>query len=161
MATTTMTKRGADNHNMEDPPQEGQICKEGQGKEEGLASAEEVRHAAIQVDDGNMAFLLMAEATVATATVLLSTIPLGALSSLGAGMTTIIPVVDAVKMPWTTTMTMSWLRSWWGPDNRNNVAAPIVNGGDFWFGLSLASQSGGSSFGCIKLLCSQVGRYSV
>ncbi len=54
-----------------------------------MASAKEVHRAAVQVEDGNMAFLLMAEATVLTATALLSTIALGALSSLGAGTMTI------------------------------------------------------------------------
>jgi hypothetical protein len=39
---------------------------------------------AVQVDDGDAAFLLMVEATVATATTSLSTIMSGALSSLGA-----------------------------------------------------------------------------
>jgi hypothetical protein len=34
-----------------------------------------------------------------------------------------------------------------------------INGGNFWFGLS--SQSKESSCGCIKLLHSQEGRYSV
>ncbi len=67
------------------------ICKEGQGKEEGLASAKEVHPAVAQVEDGNMAFLLMEEGTVTTATALLSTIALGALSLLGAGTTMIIP----------------------------------------------------------------------
>jgi hypothetical protein len=54
-------------------------------------SAEEVHCAATQVEDSNAAFLLMAEATVVTLTASLSTIPPGALSSLGAGTTTIIP----------------------------------------------------------------------
>jgi hypothetical protein len=43
---------------------------EGQGKEERSASAEEVCCTAVHVDNSNMAFLLMAEATVATATAL-------------------------------------------------------------------------------------------
>jgi hypothetical protein len=77
------TAKGAEDHNKKAPPQGGKICKEGQGKEEGSVSAKEVCHAAVQVDDGNAAFLLMAEATVATAT--------PSLSSLGAGTTTIIP----------------------------------------------------------------------
>jgi hypothetical protein len=72
-------------------PARGEIRKEGQGKEEGSASAEEVRHAAVQVDDGNAAFLLMAEATVATATASSSTVALGASLSLGAGTMMIIP----------------------------------------------------------------------
>jgi hypothetical protein len=58
------------------------MCEEEQGKEEGLASAKELCRAAVQVDDGNVAFLLMAEATVVTATELSS--------SLGAGTTMII-----------------------------------------------------------------------
>jgi hypothetical protein len=45
---------------------------------------------AVQVDDSNAAFLLMAEAAVATATALLSTIAFGALLSLGVGTMTII-----------------------------------------------------------------------
>jgi hypothetical protein len=52
--------------------------KEGQAKEEGLASAKEVPLVAIQVDISNAAFLLMAEATVATAATLLSTVALEA-----------------------------------------------------------------------------------
>jgi hypothetical protein len=86
---TTLTK-WVDNHDEEDPPQGGEICKEGQGKEEGLASAEVVHHAAVQVHDGDVAFLLMAEARVATAAVSLSTVALGASSSLGGGTMTII-----------------------------------------------------------------------
>jgi hypothetical protein len=35
----------------------------------------------------------------------------------------------------TTMMTMSLLGSWRGPDNGNNVVAPALNGGNFWFGL--------------------------
>jgi hypothetical protein len=50
------------------PPPGGKIREEGQGKEEGSASAEDVRRAAVQVDDGDAAFLLKAEATFATAT---------------------------------------------------------------------------------------------
>ncbi len=60
--------------------------------------------------------------------------------------------------------TMSWLGSWWGPDNGNDVSATVINGGDFWFGLSplrLAVERGGGSFGCIKLLPCQLGRYRV
>jgi hypothetical protein len=49
-----------------------------------LVSAKEVCCTAIKVDNGNAAFLLMVEATVATTTSLL-------LLSLGAGRTTIIP----------------------------------------------------------------------
>ncbi len=61
------------------PPQGEKIRKGGQGKEEGLASVEEVWCAAVQVDNSDVAFLLMAEAMVVTMTVLLSTIALGAL----------------------------------------------------------------------------------
>jgi hypothetical protein len=56
---------------------------EGHGKEEGSTSAEEVCHMAVHVDNSYAAFLLMAEATVMTATALLLL--------LGVGMTTIIP----------------------------------------------------------------------
>ncbi len=52
------------------PPRGGEICKEGQGKEDGLASAKEVRPMAIQVYYGNAAFLLMAELAVVTRTML-------------------------------------------------------------------------------------------
>jgi len=45
-------------------------------------------------------------------------------------------IVVAAATPRTTTKPMSWLGSWWGPNNSNNVAAPIVNGSNFWFGLS-------------------------
>jgi hypothetical protein len=71
-------------------PQGGKICKEGQDKEVGSASSEEVHRAAIQVNNGNTAFLLMAEVTVMTATTLLSAVALGALLLLGAGMIAII-----------------------------------------------------------------------
>jgi hypothetical protein len=53
-------------------------------------SAKEVRCAAVQVDGSNMAFLLMAKATVAIATTLLLTLALGALSLLGVGTMMII-----------------------------------------------------------------------
>jgi hypothetical protein len=52
------------------PPQGGKICKECKGKEEGFASVEEVRRAAVQVHNDDAAFLLSAEATVATTTAL-------------------------------------------------------------------------------------------
>jgi hypothetical protein len=46
---------------------------------------------AVQVEDSNVAFLLMAEVAVMTVTTLSSTVASGALLSLGAGMMTIIP----------------------------------------------------------------------
>ncbi len=55
-----------------------------------MASAKEVRCITVQVDGGNMAFLLMAEATVTIVTALLSTVVFGVLSLLGAGMMMII-----------------------------------------------------------------------
>ncbi len=61
--------KGVDDHDKEDPPQGGKIREEGQGKEEGSASAEEVHRTAAQVDDSKAGFLLMAKATVPTATV--------------------------------------------------------------------------------------------
>ncbi len=85
-----MTTKGADNHDKPDPTKGGKIREEGQGKEEGLGSAEDVHRAAVQVDNSNVAFLLMVEATVATATTLLSTIASGALPSWGAGTMMII-----------------------------------------------------------------------
>ena len=63
----------------------------GQGEEEQSASAKDVCHANVQVDDSNAALLLMAEAMVATATALSSTVELGALLSLGACTMIIIP----------------------------------------------------------------------
>jgi hypothetical protein len=89
--TTTITIEGADDHDKEDLPQGGKICKVDQGKEEGLVSANEIRPTAVQVDNSNKAFLLMVEATVVTATALSSTVMLRALSSLGAGKMTVIP----------------------------------------------------------------------
>jgi hypothetical protein len=65
------------------PSKGGKIRLEGQGKEEGSASAEEVCRAGIHVDNSNVAFLLMAEATVVTAT--------ASSLLLGVGTTTIIP----------------------------------------------------------------------
>jgi hypothetical protein len=47
------------------------IREEDQEEEEGLASAEEVHCAAVQVDNSNAAFLLMVEVKVATVTALL------------------------------------------------------------------------------------------
>jgi hypothetical protein len=73
------------------PPRGRKIRKEGQGKEVGLASSEEVRRAAIQVNNGNAVFLLMEEMTVMTATALSSAVMLGASLLLGAGTITIIP----------------------------------------------------------------------
>ncbi len=55
-----------------------------------MASDEEVCPADVQVDGGDAAFLLMAEATVAITTALPSTIALGASSLLGSRMMTII-----------------------------------------------------------------------
>jgi hypothetical protein len=70
------------------PRQGGGI--EGQGKEEVLASAKEKRHVAVQVDNCDAVFLLMAEVTVATATTSPSTVSLGASLSLGVGTMTIL-----------------------------------------------------------------------
>jgi hypothetical protein len=39
------------------------------------------------------------------------------------------------------TTTKSWLRSWWGLNDGNNIAAPIIDGGNFWFGLSYTTKS--------------------
>ncbi len=72
-------------------PRGGKIHEDGQDEEVGLASANEAHRVAIQVDGSDAAFLLMAEGTVVIATALLSTIALGASSSLGAGMMMIIP----------------------------------------------------------------------
>jgi hypothetical protein len=93
MTTTTMTMKGEDDQTTTTrrTPPWGKIRKESQGKEEGSASVKEVHCAAIQVDDRDAAFLFIAEATIATTTALLSTVTSGALSSLGVGMTTIIP----------------------------------------------------------------------
>jgi hypothetical protein len=93
----TTTTKGADNHNKEDPPQGGKICKEGQGKEEGLASAKEVHCTAVQVDNSNAAFLLMVEAMITITTISFSTIASGVLSLLGAGMTMIIPELPSPR----------------------------------------------------------------
>jgi hypothetical protein len=90
MTTMTITK-GVDNHDVEDPPRGRKIREEGQVEEEGLASAKEVRHAAVQVHNGNAAFPLMAEATVMTPITVSSTIALVASSLSGAGTMTIIP----------------------------------------------------------------------
>jgi hypothetical protein len=56
-----------------------------------LASAKDVHRTAIQVDNGNTAFLLMADAMVATATLLSSSAVLGASLLLGARTMTINP----------------------------------------------------------------------
>jgi hypothetical protein len=36
-------------------------------------------------------------------------------------------IVLAARTPWTTAMKMSWLGSWWGPNDRVDVAAPIID----------------------------------
>jgi hypothetical protein len=72
-------------------PLGGEIRKEGQSKEEGLESAKEVCCTAVQVDNSNAVFLLMAEARVAPTTALSSTVASGALLLLGGGATMIIP----------------------------------------------------------------------
>ncbi len=54
-------------------------------------SAKDVRCAAVQVNDGDAAFLLKAEGTVATTTTLLSIVASGASLLLGAGTMRIIP----------------------------------------------------------------------
>jgi hypothetical protein len=91
----TMTKE-VDDHNEEDSP-EGENMQGGPRQGEGLATAKEVRCAAIQVDGGNAAFLLMAEATVSIATGLSSTLALGASSLLGAGTMMIIPGLSSLQ----------------------------------------------------------------
>ena len=42
----------------------------------------------------------------------------------------------AEMAPRTTMTTKSWLGSWWGPDDGSNIAAPVVDGRNFRFGLS-------------------------
>jgi hypothetical protein len=39
-------------------------------------------------------------------------------------------------IPRTMTTMMSWLGSWWGRDEGNNVVVSDVDSGIFWFGLS-------------------------
>jgi hypothetical protein len=80
------TTKGADDR----PPPGGKIWEEGQGKEEGSVSADNVHHTAVQVDAGDAAFLLMVEATVATPTTLSSTVVSRVLLLLGVGTMTII-----------------------------------------------------------------------
>jgi hypothetical protein len=119
--TRIMTNGGVDNHDKENPPRGGKIREEGQGEEEGLASAKVVHRTAVQVDDGIAAFLLMAEATVASGAIVV-----------GSGDNDNHSwIVVAATMPRTTTMTMSWLGSWWGPNNGNNVVAPVIDSGNF------------------------------
>jgi hypothetical protein len=89
-ATTAMTTKGRQPQGG-GLPRGGKIHKEGQDVEERLVSAKEVCRAAVQVDGSDAAFLLMAKAMVALATALLSTVRLGASSSLGAGTIMIIP----------------------------------------------------------------------
>jgi hypothetical protein len=72
--TMTMTTKGVANQEEEDTPQGGKTREEGQGKEEGSASAKEVHRAAAQGDNGDTVFLLMVEAKVATATASSSTV---------------------------------------------------------------------------------------
>ncbi len=59
-------------------------------------------------------------------------------------------IAFAVTASRTTMITMSLLGSWQGPDDRNDVAAPVVNGGNFlvWAFTILTSsrQRGGELF---------------
>jgi hypothetical protein len=124
--------KGAGDRDKEDPPEGGKYVKRAKKKEEGLASAKEVCYVAIKVDDGNATFLLMAEATVAIVTALSSTVELGAVFVVGSGDDDDHPgiVIAAMMRPMKTMMT-TWLGSWWGTDDRNNIAAPIIKGGNF------------------------------
>jgi hypothetical protein len=85
--TVTPTTKGADDHNKEDPPQGGKYVRRAKARRRD----QHLRHVAIQVDNGNAAFLLILKAMVATLTATLSTVTLGALSTLGAGTMMIIP----------------------------------------------------------------------
>ncbi len=125
--------KGVDNHNKENPPRGEEIPEEGQGKEVGSVSAEEVHRVAFQVDNGDGAFLLMAEVTVSTATASLSTVALGA--SLSLGVWTMM-IILGFLLPQQWPRQQQWLRSWWGSEDKSNFAAPVVDGGNFWFGLS-------------------------
>ncbi len=143
------------------------IRKEGQGKEDGSASAKGVLCVAIQVYYGNAAFLLMAEAMVATTTALLSTVTLGASLLLGAGtMTIILGLLSPPQRP--RQQRRRRADSGVGGDptlgatsRHSSTMAATFGLGNFWFGLSPLSQNGGSSFCCIKLLRSQLCRYTV
>ena len=102
---------------------------EGQGKEEGSESAEEVCCTAVHVDNSNTVFLLMAEATVSNRDCILVVV--------GNEDDNNHPgIVVAATTSRTMMTTMSLLRSWQQPNNKNNVAAPVVNSGNFWIGLS-------------------------
>jgi hypothetical protein len=39
---------------------------------------------------------------------------------------------------------MSWLGSWWGAKDRNNVAAAVFNGSNFFLGFHLQVEVGGA-----------------
>jgi hypothetical protein len=100
-------------------------------------SAKAVHCTAVQVDDSIPAFLLMAETAVTSGVFVV-----------GSGADDDHPrIVVAATTPRTTMMTMSWLGSWWGPNDRNNVMALVIDGSTFWFGLLpllISSQRGGA-----------------
>jgi hypothetical protein len=128
----TTTTKGMDDHNEEAPPQGGKICKEGQGEEERSESAKEVCCAAVQVHDGDAVFLLMAEAMVVNATASWSTIQSRALLLLGAGMMTIILGLLSLQQR----LSQQQQQRAGSTDDGSNIAALVINGGNFWFGLS-------------------------
>jgi hypothetical protein len=138
-ATTTAatTAKGVDDHDGEDTPKGGKYARRVKARRRDWRLPRRYVTRPSKVDDGDAVFLFIAERRVMTATTLLLTAASGASSLLGAGTMTIILGLSSPKTtPWTTTMTKSWLGSWWGPNDGSNLAAPVVNGGNFSFGFS-------------------------
>jgi hypothetical protein len=113
------TMKGSDNHDKKDAPKGEKYARRAKVRRKDWCLP---RRYVAQPS----AFLLMAETTVASVVIVV-----------GNRADDDHPGISvAATMPQTTMMTMSWLRSWWGLENRNNVAAPVINGGIFRFGLS-------------------------
>lgn len=143
--TTTTTKTNGANDRDEDPtPRGGKVAwDEGRRRDRHPPRRYVARpsRSGWGVDDGDAAFLLMAEATVATATASSSTVASGGSSPSLAGEDDDEDedddghhpggvVVAATPRTTTTTTTTSWLGSWWGLEDGNDVAAPVIDGGD-------------------------------
>jgi hypothetical protein len=77
--TTTMTIKGADDHDEEDPPKGKKYARRAEARRRDwyLPRRYVARLSRLKVDDGNAAFLLMAEATVMTTTELSLSLEVG------------------------------------------------------------------------------------
>jgi hypothetical protein len=130
-------KEGGGQPRQGGPPQGGEIHEDGQGKQKGWVSAEEVHSTAVKADNVDTGFLLMVEATVATATTSWSNRSIGGIIVIGSGDDDDHPGIVIAEMRPQTMMAMrSWLMSWWGPNDEKDIAASAVDSSNFWFGFS-------------------------